>query len=387
VTVPARSGARQAEAHQAPRLAALDGFRGLAVLSVFVYHLILLGGSAGTTLADRALRAVGLAGWLGVDLFFVLSGFLITGILLETRGRPGWLRRFYLRRAFRIIPAYYLALALLLAVQLTGREFNLASFGWTASWLTNILIGRDGWSALPTTMHHYWSLAVEEQFYLLWPFAVALLSRRALLVLCAGLVVDASLLRVGLAQSSHMAASYVLLPARSDGLAVGAIFALLAQGEGGMEALARWLRWPIVAASAVIVTIVVVNRNFAADDTLVLGFGLAAVVILAGCLMVLGMVRGQGGAWGRLLEARPLRLLGTYSYAIYLWHQPVILWLTAMGLSAAVLPRVAGSDLPGLLLLGAVAAAASLGLALLSWRLVEGPAAQIKERLTARPAP
>jgi peptidoglycan/LPS O-acetylase OafA/YrhL len=387
VTVPARSGARQAEAHQAPRLAALDGFRGLAVLSVFVYHLILLGGSAGTTLADRALRAVGLAGWLGVDLFFVLSGFLITGILLETRGRPGWLRRFYLRRAFRIIPAYYLALALLLAVQLTGREFNLASFGWTASWLTNILIGRDGWSALPTTMHHYWSLAVEEQFYLLWPFAVALLSRRALLVLCAGLVVDASLLRVGLAQSSHMAASYVLLPARSDGLAVGAIFALLAQGEGGMEALARWLRWPIVAASAVIVTIVVVNRNFAADDTLVLGFGLAAVVILAGCLMVLGMVRGQGGAWGRLLEARPLRLLGTYSYAIYLWHQPVILWLTAMGLSAAVLPRVAGSDLPGLLLLGAVAAAASLGLALLSWRLVEGPAAQLKERLTARPAP
>ena len=357
------------------------------MLSVFVYHLILLGGSAGTTLADRALRAVGLAGWLGVDLFFVLSGFLITGILLETRGRPGWLRRFYLRRAFRIIPAYYLALALLLAVQLTGREFNLASFGWTASWLTNILIGRDGWSALPTTMHHYWSLAVEEQFYLLWPFAVALLSRRALLVLCAGLVVDASLLRVGLAQSSHMAASYVLLPARSDGLAVGAIFALLAQGEGGMEALARWLRWPIVAASAVIVTIVVVNRNFAADDTLVLGFGLAAVVILAGCLMVLGMVRGQGGAWGRLLEARPLRLLGTYSYAIYLWHQPVILWLTAMGLSAAVLPRVAGSDLPGLLLLGAVAAAASLGLALLSWRLVEGPAAQLKERLTARPAP
>jgi peptidoglycan/LPS O-acetylase OafA/YrhL len=357
------------------------------VLSVFVYHVVLLGGSTGTTLADRAVRAVGLAGWLGVDLFFVLSGFLITGILLETRRRPGWLRRFYLRRAFRIIPAYYLALAVLLAIQLTGQQFNLASFGWTASWLTNVLIGRDGWSALPTTMHHYWSLAVEEQFYLLWPVAVALLSRRALLVLCAGLVVDASLLRVGLAQSSHMAASYVLLPARCDGLAVGAIFALLAQGNGGVEALARWVRWPIVAASAVIVTIVVTNRDFDADETLVLGFGLGAVVILAGCLMVLGVARGQGGAWNRFLEARPLRFFGTYSYAIYLWHQPVICWLTAAGLSAAVLPRVAGSDLPGLLLLGAVAAAASLGLALLSWRLVEGPAAQLKERLTARPAP
>jgi peptidoglycan/LPS O-acetylase OafA/YrhL len=377
--------APRAEALQSPRLAALDGFRGLAVLSVFVYHVILLGGSTGTTLADRAVRAVGLAGWLGVDLFFVLSGFLITGILLETRGRSGWLRRFYLRRAFRIIPAYYLALAVLLAIQLTGKEFNLASFGWAASWLTNILIARDGWSALPTTMHHYWSLAVEEQFYLLWPVAVALLSRRALLVLCAGLVVDASLLRVGLAQSSHMAASYVLLPARSDGLAVGAIFALLAQGDGGMEALVRWVRWPIVAASAVIVSIVVASRNFDADETLVLGFGLAAVVILAGCLMVLGVARE--GAWSRLLEARPLRFLGTYSYAIYLWHQPVIIWLTAMGLSAAVLPRVAGSDLPGLLLLAVVAAAASLGLALLSWRLVEGPAAQLKERLTARPAP
>ena len=383
--IEAPSGAPGKVDHAEPaRLAALDGFRGLAVLTVFVYHVVLLGDFGAGTPLTRLFRAVGLGGWIGVDLFFVLSGFLITGILLDTRGRPGWLRRFYIRRALRIIPAYYLALLTLAVVQAASGTFDLAQFGWTGSWLTNVLIARNGWAALPTTMHHYWSLAVEEQFYLLWPFAVAFLSPGMLLLLCAGLVVDAGFLRIALIHSNLPAGAYVLLPARIDGLSIGALLAILARWRGGLGLVARLVKWPTLLTGCGLVALMVSRGGFLSDDQLVLTLGINLIVITAGGLMVLGVAGGPTSGWSRFLEAKWLRYLGTYSYAIYLWHQPVIYWLTRLGLGATSAPRIGGSDVAGLLLLGGVAGAVSIGLALVSWRLVEGPAARLKERLTAR---
>src|SRR6185503_15568764 len=127
----------------------------------------------------------------GVDLFFVLSGFLITGILLETKGRPGYFRNFYIRRTLRIVPLYYAVLALLFFVLPIGMfaqyDASLLQMhsvqGWLWSYLSNYRLGPETSFSIPY-VSHFWSLAVEEHFYLLWPTVILLLSRRAALWGC-----------------------------------------------------------------------------------------------------------------------------------------------------------------------------------------------------------
>jgi peptidoglycan/LPS O-acetylase OafA/YrhL len=354
---------------------------------VFAFHVVLLGEPVGRTSLDRVVQVVGLTGWLGVDLFFVLSGFLITGILLDTRGGEGWLKRFYLRRAFRIVPAYYLALASLAIALFVNGNFQLSWFGWAATWLTNILLARDGWAALPTPLHHYWSLAVEEQFYLLWPFLVAFMGRRALFLLCVGLIIDANMLRVALYHSNQAAAGYVILPARIDGLAIGAILALMVRQDGDLAVTVRRVALPTWIAGLVLLGVIVLHPDFSKDDATVMSLGRTSFMVLAGGLMMRALARGSRSRLGRFFGARPLRFVGKYSYALYLWHQPIIFWLAGLKLTALLIPKLAGSDLPGVFVLAAAGWALSVAAALFSWRLVEAPAARIKERLTAHPAP
>lgn len=363
------------------RLPALDGLRGVAILLVFGYHLALFGGWAPGTAVDRALAGLLLHGWIGVDLFFVLSGFLITGILLDTRGRPGWLKRFYLRRILRIVPPYYAALAAQLVVLAALGQLDRARLGWTASWLTNHFVAREGWDALATSMHHYWSLAVEEQYYLLWPALAALLPRGALRWTAALLLLGAGVARVILAQRGMEVGAYVLLPARMDGLAVGALLAIAVRGPGGLAATARGMRIPAAVSILILAAILMVRRELRYGDPFMLSFGLNALMVVSGGVMLLCLAQGTRHWPTRWLESRPLTQLGKYSYALYLWHQPVILALSGLGLTATALPPVLGSRLPGMLLLALVAGAVTLGLALLSWRLVEGPALRLKDRV------
>jgi peptidoglycan/LPS O-acetylase OafA/YrhL len=363
------------------RLPALDGLRGVAILMVFGYHLALFGGWTAGTAVDRAVAGLLLLGWIGVDLFFVLSGFLITGILLDTRGRPGWLKRFYLRRILRIVPPYYAALAVQLAVLAVLGQLDRARPGWTASWFTNHFLAREGWDALATSMHHYWSLAVEEQYYLLWPALAALLPRGALRWTAALLILGASVTRVILAQRGMEVGAYVLLPARMDGLAVGALLAIAVRGPGGLAAAARGIRIPAAISVPILGAILLVRGELRYGDPFMLSFGLNALMVVCGGALLLSLAPGAGRWPTRWLESRSLVLLGTYSYALYLWHQPVILVLTGLGLTAVTLPPVLGSRLPGMLLLTLVAGALTAGLALLSWRLVEGPALGLKDRV------
>jgi len=149
---------------------ALDGYRGMAVLMVFAYHFV--GGSRTALLPVRAVGLLSRAMWMGVDLFFVLSGFLITGNLWDSRGSEHWYRNFYGRRALRTFPLYYLALTLVLIAAAVAGTFSEALHRiWSpALFLTNIpgvpsRVLDDSGSPLP--VRHFWSLAVEEQFYLL----------------------------------------------------------------------------------------------------------------------------------------------------------------------------------------------------------------------------
>ena len=220
---------------------ALDGVRALAILLVMGVHTDVFFRSqptAGTRLVDAVMGF----GWGGVDLFFVLSGFLITGILFDTRAAPGYYTSFYARRALRIFPLYYVALAVILLVlpilgamwhHATPKLFEHQAWLWT--YTTNIGIALHGRWELAATGQTvlFWSLAVEEQFYLVWPFLVAALSPRALTRLAGAMVVGALLLRLGLVfWGDHVVAVYVSTLTRMDALAMGALVALAARRAG-----------------------------------------------------------------------------------------------------------------------------------------------------------
>ena len=216
---------------------ALDGLRGTAILAVLVCHY--------ASLLPRT-PAVGLLeiGWAGVDLFFVLSGFLITGILLDARGTPNYFRNFYARRALRIFPLYYGFLVVTLLVSLVVRLAPGASHEgirhlWAAQpslWTYTVnywIPTQTGWNPWSEMVIPLWSLSVEEQFYLVWPLVVCRLSERGLVRLCVGIVAGALLLRLSLtAAGVDWSWLYFVTPARADSLAAGALLALLAAPSG-----------------------------------------------------------------------------------------------------------------------------------------------------------
>ena len=204
----------------------LDGLRGIAILLVMVFHQIVV---EGATDFDRAFLGLFDFGWCGVDLFFVLSGFLITGILLDTRQEVGYFKKFYARRFLRIFPIYYALLAFSLLILPMFDHPKVANFGriggdefYYIVYLQNFAI------AMANTFRHgildvTWSLAIEEQFYIVWPFVVILFSRKSLLKFCGILFISSFLIRsVYLLMDGFSLPAYVLTPMRLEGLVAGA---------------------------------------------------------------------------------------------------------------------------------------------------------------------
>src|SRR6266516_878844 len=190
-----RSAAEVDRSLERGHILALDGLRGVAILLVVACHFV---SNLKISAEGPAWIAVALAqaGWSGVDLFFVLSGFLITGILVDAKGSPSYFKAFYVRRALRILPAYY-GFLLVIFVLLPGLHLGAGSNymlarqhqGWYWLHLTNVMmaLGEAGRGQYPSTL--FWSLAVEEQFYFIWPAIVALCSVRTLRKVCiAGMV-------------------------------------------------------------------------------------------------------------------------------------------------------------------------------------------------------
>ncbi len=166
----AQSGGSRLSSQHIP---ALDGIRGIAILVVMMHHFTVYGGMASTNALDRAFRTLTLPGWVGVDLFFVLSGFLITGILYDAKEKRHYFRTFYMRRVLHIFPLYYVVLVIvfLIAPRLFTADAALQSFTgeqwWYWTYLSNVSTALSGWHEY-LAFGHFWSLAVEEQFYLLW---------------------------------------------------------------------------------------------------------------------------------------------------------------------------------------------------------------------------
>ncbi len=387
--------------HSTTRIAALDGLRGVAIILVITAHAALV---QPVDRIDVFFAEVSHAGWIGVDLFFVLSGFLITGILLDTKRGSHYLSNFYIRRVLRIFPLYYCSLVILfVVVPLVGpllanvihTSAGLAQFRETQSQLrdnqlwywfhaTNLLVLRRGTvSALPVATGQFWSLAVEEQFYLVWPFVVLFASRKACAWIFTGCVALSFLLRIVFWSASVPSdVVYTFTLTRCDPLALGALVALAWRSPMWWPR-ARGVAWWMLAASSFGICLVWAARGgLNSRDRLVQECGLILIAVFFGSLLVRILSRFDSGTRGGVLIGHLLRSLGRYSYAIYIIHQGVLV-LVWHALPWNRFPLILGSSVVQQIVLTSTVTAASLGIASLIWRFYEQPFLRLKERVTS----
>jgi peptidoglycan/LPS O-acetylase OafA/YrhL len=348
--------------------AQLDGLRALAALAVILSHSVPICNASDF-------------GPAGVRLFFVLSGFLITGILLRARseaeerglGANAVLGAFYARRFLRIFPVYYVAVLLATVLALPAlRE----TFWVNVTYTNNLYLAWRG-EHIPGAVNHLWTLAVEEQFYLFWPFVVLWLPGRALVPVLVGMVVvgPASRALVASFEPGDDVASKVLTCCCLDSLGLGALLATLAQQRApGCEARReRWLLAGLLVGiflMAVALGLSALNQGVVIRRTIkVLAFSLVSLWLVARA------VRGFRGPVGQFLACRPLVYLGTISYGLYLIHVfvPPLLTLVVESLGGTFVFK----ELSPVLRFG-VMFGATLPLAMVSWHFLEKPLNDLK---------
>lgn len=363
----------------------LDGLRALAILAVLLYHLHCPGCSLG---------------WAGVPLFFVISGFLITRILLRERGRPEYLRNFYIRRSLRIFPIYYIVVFLVFAVLalvaivaphsrlysgLAGTPGNpFAALPYYLLYIQTIPLVATDFKIVPL-LGHTWSLAVEEQFYWIWPFVIAGVSRIRLVVLLAALIVAGPVVRAILLRTApDVYCQTGILPDYVDTLAMGAVIAWCTAQGVARRFVER--SGAICAAAGAIALAGLCLRSGAASFWLpatwarqpqnVLIF--TALGLLFGGVVALCVAESR---WVRWLRTPWLTHVGKISYGIYLYH---MMTFYVVGTVANRLnPAGAGEDSsPWRLTVILVSILGTVGVASVSWRFIETPLNALKQRFT-----
>jgi peptidoglycan/LPS O-acetylase OafA/YrhL len=370
---------QQREAH-APSIAignhvlALDGVRGIAILLVLFFHL---------PPPFAWLRPLTAVGWCGVDLFFVLSGYLITGILYSSASKAHYFRNFYIRRSLRIFPLYYGFMVLTLLIlprfvnsywigleTLHGRvmEFLLYYSNYATVFV--------GWA--PPSLGAFWSLAVEEHFYLFWPMFIKVTPRNKLLVWCAIIALLALFSRLAIvAFRVTWLAAYYLTTSRVDSLIVGAMTAILVRQYPDWPR--RWMM-ALGGTMLVILSAVAVWRHgLTFNDWPMRTFGYSVLALLFASLVWLaGATQGRTS---RLLSNPILVAFGKYSYCLYVFHL-LVLMVCERWLGPRLFPVLGWSGSAPLPLF-TVSMTAVFVVAYLSWRLYERPFLSLKERFSS----
>ncbi|MEM7780110.1 MAG: acyltransferase [Pseudomonadota bacterium] len=322
----------------------MDGLRAVAVALVFVHH---------------AFPTYLPGGFLGVDIFFVISGFVITGALM----RDGIdFRRFYIHRFFRIIPPVLPVLAFVLLVSAAG--FSLASnLHVVASMFSFMNWLRVFDSSGGEYLGHFWSLSIEEQFYLLWPALLAALiafKLRPALAISVLLVASLTVQLVLFATGASVERIYNGLDTRASQLLIGCLLYFLVDRVKFSQSYA------LAALAALLCGCLFVGSE--SDFYLTAGIGIAGVL----SALVVGNLAQQQAAWHKLLQIAPMQWGGSRSYAVYLWHFPLLGLFKAMAI-----PNAIGA---------AFALAATCFAAEVSMRLVERPARALRDRIDASSA-
>ncbi|HEX3697497.1 MAG TPA: acyltransferase [Polyangia bacterium] len=341
------------------RIPSLDGLRAMAILFAVVAHV---GRTPGCGWGRYLLR-FGEIGNLGVRIFFVISGFLITSLLLAEQQRAGTvsLPGFYLRRVFRIFPAAYTYIAAMLIADAVGAIVLLPGDVLSAS-----LFVANYHAPMSWFVGHVWSLSVEEQFYFFWPLTLVLLGPRRATMVGAAIIVVSPFLRLACVHVPALR-SYVHLsfPTVADALLAGCLVALLRPALDESPRYLRWLRSPWFFVVPLAGAAAFVNGL----DEARFGVTLGPTILNAAIVLSMERLRRwpqQGPAW--LLNRSPVRALGRISYSLYLWQEPFLnphggpTWFTRYPLNLVL----------------------ALAAALLSYNLIEQPFLRLRARLTAR---
>jgi peptidoglycan/LPS O-acetylase OafA/YrhL len=306
------------------RFPALDGIRALAVTMVFFDHYG--GGSHGGFLL-QLLNRIRWNGWVGVDLFFVLSGFLITGILFDTRNDSHFFKRFFARRSLRIFPVFYLMCAILLlltpVLHYQWHWLQLTFLVYFGNFFANYdfklyEVPSSIYPAAKALIGHLWSLCVEEQFYLLWPLVVwTVRDRVRLLWIASGICLLALLLRIAMCLTFPAEAeTWIIrtLPFRMDSLLFGAILALVLRGPNA-DLWQRSCKWIFLGGMALVVPLFLRFPQITSPWILTIGLTLLAVTGVG----LTGITLRSGSPAFRVFYLKPLRILGKYSYGFYIY--------------------------------------------------------------------
>jgi peptidoglycan/LPS O-acetylase OafA/YrhL len=326
-------------------------------------------------------------GWVGVDLFFVLSGFLITRILVETREDPRYFRQFFIRRALRIFPLYYGVLAVLFLivpwVLKLRHEYMSHSLRylylhqeWYWTYTVNVLQGLKPVASDRAWAGHFWTRAIEEQFYLFWPLVVWLVPPNRLSRVCVGLILSAFIGRLALGATGHVFFAYVMTPTRMDSLAAGALIAVLWRTSAGAAVVKRY--YPVVGLGAGAVALAAHVESGTTISMTMVSVGLTANAVGAAAL-VAALV--DANRWVGWLSSRPLRFLGRLSYGAYVYHLPIITLLSPIRErlhAAGSTSPVADLAMHAVWIL--IVFVATLIVAMLSYRVIEQPILALKER-------
>lgn len=347
----------------------LDGIRAFAIVSVMFYH-------AGFLLLNM--------GWCGVQLFFVLSGFLITGILLDSKKKAHYFRTFYFRRTLRIFPAYYFLLVLI-AITAPLASRHIGDLPWYLVYLQNYLLGIRRWKAIfPNYFNHSWSLAVEEQFYLIWPLIVLLCSRKQLFQICIGIIPGTLLFRFLVAElTGNDILVYASLPCQIDYLAIGGLLAIILRRGITRGDLARLGTRTALIALIPLVIFITVHRtdpfrpSFVRVDSWLMLSAMAFFFAGAVAIAASGL-----GIIGKVLRLKPLIHIGKISYGLYLYHLPCYFIITRIVSKYNLLREPASVPI----IIGILIAKFGFAYltALLSWNYLEKPFLTLKNRFFAR---
>jgi peptidoglycan/LPS O-acetylase OafA/YrhL len=356
-----------------------DGIRGIAIVLVLFNHFW------NPTGLHPIADSLSVVGWAGVDLFFVLSGFLITGILLDTCGEPRYFSNFYARRALRILPLYYLFLGFVFTAfpLAEGGDYFSTRFiqasgspAWYLFFLTNFSETFGGHD-VPPLIRPLWSLAIEEHFYLLFPLFVFWFPRRWVVALLAAAVGFALLFRTAtlFAWPDNHHLQYLLTPSRIDAIAWGGLLSILARSVDAKKLAAPALLFLGVAVVALLLTIPLHEFDRRSPFLRTAGFSIIAVAC-ASVVLCSHCFRGSGGT--ALLRFAPLRYVGKICFGLYVLHR------LSEGILMRLIERYGSPESLGGVWLLIVKIAFAIVVASLSWYLFEQPILRWKRLFSYR---